>query len=289
MRNSERGAVVITGTSTGIGRATAYHLHGLGFRVYAGVRREADVESLTSPEWPRLTPIRIDVTDAASIEAAAATIMRLTGNAGLQGLVNNAGIGVAGALEFVPLDSLRRQLEVNVVGQVAIVQALLGAIRRGGGRIVNVGSIGGRLPMPLLGSYCASKAALRALSESLRLELQPWRIPVSLIEGGIIATPIFDKVTSQGELMLETVPEEPRNAYEPCIAAMRVASEHEFSKASPAEVVARAVGHALTARRPKMRYVVGHRARLEAFAARFLPDRLRDAVISRTLKLPTGG
>lgn len=285
MQSGTRGVVVVTGASTGIGRATALHLDGLGYRVYAGVRREADGEALRQAGSPRLVTIRLDVTDICSIEAAARAVSAGAGEAGLRGLVNNAGICVAGAVEFLPLEELRNQFEVNVIGQVAVTQALLPLIRRGRGRIINMGSVGGRLSMPLMGAYCASKSALEAVTDALRLELRPWKIRVSLIEPGLISTSMFERVKRRSDGLLDSLPEEARRLYDPTIEAMRAVTEEEFRSASPPEVVARVVEKALTARRPKAHYVVGRNGRLEAFVAG-LPGRMRDVVLARALRLP---
>jgi NAD(P)-dependent dehydrogenase (short-subunit alcohol dehydrogenase family) len=280
-----RGVVVVTGASTGIGRATALHLDRLGYRVHAGVRRESDGEALRQAGSQRLVTVRLDVTDICSIEAAARAVSAVSGKAGLQGLVNNAGICIAGAIEFLPPEELRNQFEVNVIGQVAVTQAFLPLIRQGRGRIINMGSVGGRLSMPLMGAYCASKAALEAVTDTLRVELQPWKIRVSLIEPGIISTSMFERVRRRSDSLLERIPEEARRLYDPTIEAMRAVTQEEFRLASRPEVVARVVEKALTARRPKAHYLVGRNGRLEALVAS-LPDRLRDVVLTRALRLP---
>src|SRR5258708_33287478 len=182
-------SVVATGASTGIGEACALRLDRRGFHVFAGVRREVDGGALKQKASGRLTPILLDVTDASSIKSAAAAVAASLDEEGLSGLVNNAGIAIAGPLEFLPIDELRRQFEVNVIGQIAVTQAFLPLLRKGHGRIVNMGSISGRLAFPLLGPYAASKFALRALTTALRMELRPWGIPVSIIEPSGIATP----------------------------------------------------------------------------------------------------
>jgi NAD(P)-dependent dehydrogenase (short-subunit alcohol dehydrogenase family) len=170
----DRGFVVVTGTSTGIGAATALHLAEQGFHVFAGVRREGDGDALQAQAPELLTPLIIEVADEATISAAAATVADVVGESGLAGLVNNAGIGVPAPIEFQPMADFRRQLEVNLFGPVAMIQAFLPLIRRGGGRIVNVGSIGGMIVLPLNGAYSASKFGMRAISDALRLELRQW-------------------------------------------------------------------------------------------------------------------
>ena len=193
-----KGAVVITGASTGIGRVCAFHMDKLGFRVFAGIRNESDGRSLIEGSAGRITPLLIEVTDSVSALAAADRVAGAVGSAGLSGLVNNAGIVVAGPLEFLPLSELRKQFEVNVLGQIAVTQAFLPLLRQARGRIVNMSSIAGRVAFPYIGPYSASKYALEAISDALRIELLPWGISVSVIEPGDVATPIWKKSTSGG-------------------------------------------------------------------------------------------
>ena len=279
-------SVVITGASTGIGRDAALHLDRNGFRVFAGVRREADAESLQKEASPRLEPLLLDVTDAAAIEAAAKRVDAEVGTAGLAGLVNNAGIGIGAPIEFLDLDELRRQFEVNVVAVVAVTQAFLPALRRARGRLVNVGSIGGRVSQPLVGPYSASKFAMEAISESERMELAPWGIEVSLIEPGAIATAIWDKTQTYAGGMLQTLPPEANELYGDAVRSVLAILEYQQRAAIPPAATSRAIHHALTAARPKTRYVVGNDARAQAFLARFLPDRWRDALLVRFMKYP---
>jgi NAD(P)-dependent dehydrogenase (short-subunit alcohol dehydrogenase family) len=286
-RTAVRGAVVITGASTGIGRATALHLDRLGHRVFAGVRQEADAESLRQSSSARLSPVFLDVTVAASIQAAATTVAAEVGETGLAGVVNNAGIGLGGPLEFFPIDELRRQFEINIVGPLAVTQAFLPLVRRGRGRIVLVGSIGGRRASPIAGPYNASKFALEALADALRLELRLERLHVALIQPGAIATPLFEKVSAYGNHMVTRLPEEGQHRYQAMIQAVGAALRQLEKRAIPPEKVAFAIAHALTAARPKTHYLVGTDARVQALAAWLLPTRLRDALILRLLRLPT--
>lgn len=288
MSDAER-SVVITGASTGIGRACALRLDRMGWRVFAGVRKPADGEALCAKASPRLTPVELDVTGEASIARAAEQVVAATGDAGLAGLVNNAGISVAGPLEFLPLDELRRQLEVNVTGQVAVTQAFMPLIRRGNGRVVFMGSISGRLATPFLGPYAASKFALEALADALRIELRPWRIPVSIIEPGSIATPIWEKGQAAADELEERLSIRGHELYDPAIAAVRQAARDSAARGVPPGRVAKAVAHALTSRRPKTRYVVGNDARIQLAMASLLPDRARDPLVSRFMKLPGKG
>lgn len=277
-------AVVITGASTGIGEACAILLDRLGYRVFAGVRREEDSASLRRNASGRLTPIRLDVTDAGSIAAAAAIVTDALGDAGLAGLVNNAGIAVAAPLEFVPIDRLRAQLEVNVIGQIAVTQAFLPLIRRERGRVVNMSSVSGRIASPLVGPYTASKFALEALTDSLRVELRPWGIHVIAIEPGTIATPIWAKSAAAAEAMLATLPERAQALYGSVIAGMRRRAERATERGIPPEAVADVVADALAAPRPQTRYIVGSDARIGVLLAH-LPDRARDWVIARRLRV----
>ncbi|MBD0258621.1 MAG: SDR family oxidoreductase [Cytophagales bacterium] len=273
-------AVLITGASTGIGAACALALDKRGYRVFAGVRRAADGEALRQHASPNVRPLLLDVTDAASIAEAARLLQSESGDA-LAGLVNNAGIAVAGPLEFVSPERLRQQFEVNVVGVLALTQALLPLLRKGPGRIVNISSVSGRLASPFVGPYCASKFALEALSDSLRVELSPWRIPVSVVEPGVINTPIWQKSLASNAGILDAMPAESQALYGREVAAMQAFARS--AKGLEPEAVARVVTRALTAVRPKTRYVVGVDARLGVLLSR-LPDRMRDWVLLNRLR-----
>jgi len=282
----DRGFVVVTGTSTGIGAATALHLAGTGFHVFAGVRREVDGEALQARSSATLTPLIIDVTDGGTISAAAAAVADVVGDGGLAGLVNNAGIAKPAPLEFQPMADFRTQLEVNLFGPVAMIQAFMPLIRRGGGRIVNVGSIGGMLVLPLNGAYSASKFGIRAISDALRLELRQWNIHVSLIEVAPVKSAIYGKTYAELDALEPTLGETRHRLYAEQITAIRKAMEKAEADAEPPSVVARAVAHALTADKPKTRYLVGHGGKQTAVAAA-LPDRARDRALVRELGLPT--
>jgi NAD(P)-dependent dehydrogenase (short-subunit alcohol dehydrogenase family) len=279
-------SVVITGASTGIGAACALHLDKLGLRVFAGVRRQTDAEALKSKASSRLVAIALDVADSLSVSTAASAVAGAVGDAGLDGLVNNAGVVVTGPVEFLPLPELRRQLEINVVGQVAVTQAFLPLIRAARGRIVNMGSIAGRLATPFSSAYGASKFALEALTDALRLELAPWGISVSIIEPGAVATPIWEKGMKNGAAMLAAAPPEALVLYAEALEAFKRTSEHTAKNATDPMDVARAVEHALTAAKPKTRYVVGRRARIRAAMALLVPDRMRDTMVAKAMRLP---
>jgi NAD(P)-dependent dehydrogenase (short-subunit alcohol dehydrogenase family) len=277
---------VITGASTGIGAACALHLDRLGWRVFAGVRKQADAETLKAQGSPRLTPISLEVTDTVSISTAASAVAGAVGQAGLAGLVNNAGIVVPGPIEFLPLADLRRQLEINVVGQVAVTQAFLPLIRAGRGRIVNMGSIQGRMSTPFTGAYSASKFALEALTDALRLELAPWGISVSIVEPSAVATPIWEKAARTAETMLGSAPPETLVLYAEAIEAVKNTAARSAKNAVDPVDVARVVEHALTAAKPRTRYVVGREAKFRAAMALFVPDRVRDNLVAKAMGLP---
>ena len=273
------GTVVITGASTGIGHATALRLAGAGFAVLAGVRREEDGAALRAQDG-RIEPVLVDVTDAGQI----ASLARRVGGAPLAGLVNNAGIAVAGPLEGVPLDLVRRQYEVNVFGLLAVTQALLEAIRTGQGRIVNIGSIGGRINTPFVGPYSSSKAAVRSLSASLRRELRPWDLHVALVEPGALDTPIWRKGEEGAQQTIDALPDRVRTLYARPLDALVAATRKIAAGASSPDEAAQAVEHALTAERPKAIYTVGRRARVQGALHSVLPARAFDALVARAMK-----
>jgi NAD(P)-dependent dehydrogenase (short-subunit alcohol dehydrogenase family) len=266
-------AALVTGASSGIGLASAVRLANAGWRVFGGVRTEADASVLRARG---VEPLELDVTDPGHIAAAADAVGSV-----LHGLVDNAGIAVAAPLELVPLDELRRQLEVNVVAQVAVLQAVLPALRRARGRVVLMGSIGGRSALPFLGPYAASKHALEAFADVLRVELAPWGIAVAIVEPASVKTAIWIKGAAHAEELRAAIGSEAASLYAERLERFRAVA----LKRGPgidADVVARAVEHALTASRPKARYVVGRDAHLRAWIER-LPTRLRDRVLTRTL------
>jgi NAD(P)-dependent dehydrogenase (short-subunit alcohol dehydrogenase family) len=272
------GAVLVTGASTGIGEATVLHLKELGFDAVGAVRKDEDAERL---EDRGIRTVRIDVTDAGQIAAARDAL----GEIPLAGLVNNAGIAVAAPLEFLPMDKLRQQLEINLIGQAAVTQAFLPALRRARGRIVNVSSIGGRVGLPLVSPYNASKFGLEGLSDSLRRELRPQGVDVILIEPGGVKTPIWKKGEQLADEMLEDVPPEAEQLYGRMIAALRAeTAKIEQERGIEPREVAEVIGKALTASRPRARYLVGTDAKLRGAMARLLPDRVMDRLIGRVLR-----
>lgn len=276
-------SVLVTGASTGIGRATVLRLDRSGWQVFAGVRREADADSLRAESSERLRPLILDVTDAGEIAAAAEVVEREAGG-GLDGLVNNAGVAVAGPLETMPLEDLRHQLEVNLVAYVAVTQAMLGEIRRAEGRVVFLSSIGGRIAFPFGGPYHASKFATEAVGDVFRQELRPWRLKVSIIEPGSIDTPIWER----GQRKAEDIEAKAPNTnllYGAAIEKFRKLIAETAERGIPPEKVAKAIAHALESPRPRSRYLVGLDAKVQARLKPLIPTALFDRVVARQLNL----
>ncbi|HEX8120848.1 MAG TPA: SDR family NAD(P)-dependent oxidoreductase [Solirubrobacteraceae bacterium] len=266
-----RKTVLVTGTSSGIGRVTAEQLLGRGFHVLAGVRREDDAP-------PGTEPVLLDVTDAAAITAAKALV---ADRAPLVGLVNNAGVTVQGPLEFLSLDELRRQLEVNVVGPLALTQALLPALRAAHGRVVMLSSIGGRTAVPFLGPYHASKWAIEGLSDALRQEVEPTGVKVAIVEPGSADTEIWRKGQESAADLLAGLPPEARELYGQRLQGFQALAAKTAERSFPPSKVADAIVHALTARRPRPRYLVGADARIQLGLRTLLPTRALDAAVRR--------
>ena len=283
MISDTRRSVLITGASSGIGRACALHMDRLGWRVFAGIRRKADAESLRRAASPRLTPVFLDVSKPAQIHRAVRLVKKATGEDGLSGLVNNAGVPYGGPVEFLDLDEVRRTFEVNFFAVIALTQAFIPLLRRARGRIVNVSSISGLIVSPFLSPYTTSKFALEALSDALRMELSPWRVRVALIEPGAIDTPIWSKARGVAQGILNNAPAGGLHLYGTAVdALMRGLGQHGISP----ELVARAVAHALTALHPRTRYRLGAEGPLVA-VLRLLPDGLRDRLF--LARLPKWG
>lgn len=271
---SEQRAVVVSGASTGIGAATAGALAAAGFVAFAGVRTDADAERLRAVHQ-NVRPVFLDVTDSASIARTIAGVAA----SGTQpiGVVSNAGIAVGGPLERLPIAELRRQFDVNVFGALELVQACLPHLPSPGGRVVFVGSISGRLAMPYIGPYSASKFALRAIADALRVELAPAGIAVSLIEPGSVNTPIWRKGRESRQFLRELLGEDARPHYYHALERLMKVTESEERGGIPAERVADAIVHAITARRPRANYLLGSAKAGSVVAA--LPAGVRDRIL----------
>lgn len=296
MSNTIKGAIVITGASTGIGRACAIHFANAGYHVFAGVRKHEDGECLIADVGTmqehrvKITPLMLDVTDGAQIAAAVDVVAAEAGADGVHALINNAGYVVPAPVEIVPIEDLRQQLEINTIGLVAVTQAFLPLLRQtaqSGSQhhpvtIVNMSSVSGLSSFPLTGPYSASKYAVEALTDALRVELRPWKIRVVAIEPGPVATPIWEKVLDSMDVMFEKVPPEKLALYDPLISFMRKITKP--NQGIPVAEVVAAVDRAVTAARPRARYTIPFRARLRLLL-NFLPTGLRDRLIAN--QLPT--
>lgn len=269
--------ILITGATAGLGRHAALHLAARGHTVIATGRREALLETLRAEAKGTVHGVRLDVTDAESIAAARAKILELTGGRGVDALVNNAGYGLAGPIELLDPDDLRAQFETNVFGLVAVTRAFVPEMRaRGAGRIVNVGSMGGRITFPLLGAYNATKYAVEALSDAMRYELKPFGIDVVLVEPGPIESD-FSATTMAGTAAARKSP----GPYAPYLADAEALQAKNDALAAKPIVVSRAVEKAIVRRRPRARYLVPFAARILVTVVQLLPTRLVDAVMRR--------
>lgn len=245
----------------------------IGWSVFAGIRDQAASAALVAASAGAIRPVKCDVTNSEQIESAVSQIMAAT-EGSLDGLVNNAGIAVPGPLELVSIEEVRRQLEVNVIGQAAVTQPLITALRSSTGRIVNIGSVSGLFTPPMLGVYAMSKYAIEAFSDGLRRELNTSGISVSLIEPGSIDTPFWEKSRAWALPVLDTMSEEQRNLYGATID--KLAAKAASRPGSGVHLVVNAVEHALTSRRPKTRYPIGRSAQVISRLRRILPDRALD-------------
>jgi NAD(P)-dependent dehydrogenase (short-subunit alcohol dehydrogenase family) len=280
------GAVLVTGASSGMGKACVLLLDQAGYTVFAGVRKERDAYLLKQEASSRLIPVILDVTDGRTIAAAASLIREAVGTGGLVGLVNNAGVGVTAPIELVPLEEVRRQFDINVIGQVAVIQAFLPLIRAARGRIINVSSVGGKITIPFGGPLCSSKYALESINDALRMELRPWGIHVVLVAPGSMRTPAVDKLVQDSEAMLKTFPPEGAKRYATAYRAFVQAFVKHEEAGAPPEAMAHVVFKALTVRTPKTRYPVGPLSRRLPLLACWLPPHVFDRVKARLFGLP---
>ncbi len=274
--------VLITGVSSGIGLATARYLDERGFRVFGTFRKSDPASDVAEQMSERFVPLTMELSESDSISGAVEEMAKHLGDAGLDGLVNNAGTIIATPLEFLDLDAFRVLLEVNVTAQIAVTQACLPLLRRARGRIVNMSSVSGISALPTIGPYCASKFAMEGLSDTLRMELAPWGIEVSIIEPGSASTNIMQVAGDDAAAAVDSSDPIHRE-YNAMVKGMAAGFRRSASGGISPDVVAAKVHEALTASRPKTRYLVGRVAYLRSFA-RILPDRLRDRVTLRALK-----
>ena len=288
MNSTENKSAVITGASSGIGRACVSRIIGSEWRVFATIRKPADGERLRSEFGSRLTPVKMDVTDRNSITAAAQQVAAEVGSAGLDGLVNVAGIGMVRPVEFVSDADLQEIFDINVFGQLAVTRAFLPLLRQARGRIVNISSVGAHIAVPFGSMINASKSAFGMFSDTLRLELHPFGIHVSVVEPGAIKTPAVEKTLGNIDAVIANLPPNGAALYGPMIKKFAARGYAREMNGSSPDVVARAVDHALTARQPRLRYRAGKHAKFLTTLPRILSDRMLTALLLRIAGMPTG-
>lgn len=284
--------ILITGTSTGIGRATSFTLAERGFHVLAAVRKQEDVESLlaeakTRQVEGRIEPIILDVTDSNQIAAAVETIRtKIDAGGRLHAIINNAGAQWPGPIETLPMRDWRRQFDVLFFGPIALTQQLLPELRTSQGRVINVTSIGGIMPGPMIAAYQAAKAALEAVSDSMRIEFSPFGVQVSAIAPGSISTPMLTRSSDQLNGIAHDLPDALQPIYADALRAYaRTTLTADRFSISP-EKASLTIIKAVTAPRPRTRYLIGGSAKVGAFLKRNLPDRWMDAVTFQMMGLP---
>jgi NAD(P)-dependent dehydrogenase (short-subunit alcohol dehydrogenase family) len=269
-------SVLVTGAGRGIGKSIVEHLATRGWDVIAGVRNERDADTVTSLSPQRVSSVILDVTDAGHIAALQESLPER-----LDAIVNNAGVVVNGPMETVSPAEWRTQLEINVIGQLAVTQAVLPRLRRSRGRVVFISSVNGRLSMPLIGAYCASKFALEAAADALRMELRPWHIGVAIVEPAQTDTDMWRTADGMVEQTEAALTPEQRGLYTRQIAGMKKMIPLSQRLAVPTEKVSAVVEEALTARRPRARYVVGVGPKLQVALMTNLPTRMRDLLLRK--------
>ncbi len=273
--------VLITGASRGIGHATALRLADAGWDVLGGVRSEADGIALAAQRPGRITPVTLDITDAGHIAALDATLPPT-----LDALVNNAGVLVAGPVEGLPVDEFRRQFEINVFGQIAVTQAVLPRLRASKGRIAFVSSLSGRISTPMSGAYNGSKFALEGIADALRLELKPWGIKVSLVEPSQTSTDIWHHAADAFDADFAKLAPEQRDLYAGHAKGFKRVIPISQKLAAPADSAARSVEQALTAKRPRARYVVGAAPKVQAALMQVTPAAIGDPILRALVGVP---
>jgi NAD(P)-dependent dehydrogenase (short-subunit alcohol dehydrogenase family) len=278
MTQAVKGSVFITGAATGIGAATTRRLAEAGYRVFAGVHQEAG----SLARIPGVQPVAIDVTDPSGVQDAAKVVDDATGGDGLRAVINNAGVIVQGPLELVPAGELRRQFEVNTLGPAYVIQAFLPLLRTGKGRIINISAPTARVPVPFMAPIGGSKAALASFSDSLRLELGAWGIPVMVIEPGGTDTAIFRKAETAAQAALGAADPAKAALYSDQLAAVAKAAAKQ--KLGPADAVARTIVAAVEAGKPKRRYAAGSGTAIFAVLAH-VPASLRERLIKTVFGL----
>ncbi|MGI9457590.1 MAG: SDR family oxidoreductase [Aeoliella sp.] len=276
--------VLVTGCSSGIGKATARLLADRGFRVLAGVRCQQHADDLAATELTNLEPVLLDVTSDENVSQIIELVRDSSPN-GLYAVVNNAGVGLPAAVELSTLDEVRNLFEVNTIAPLRIIQGCLPLLRQAGGRVVNISSMNGTMALPMVGAYSASKFALEALSDTLRVELRPWNIPISIIRPGQVRTSIFDKARASLSKRQCEIPEQLKNGYEVMYSRAAQFNERGAKSHTSPEKVASVVLRALTVKRPRARYHVGMDAHGMQLVNKVMPQRLIDRGLARVMRV----
>jgi len=277
--------ILVTGASSGIGWATSLELAEKGWRVFAAVRKEADAKKLRDASSGKITTVIMDIVDYESVKRGAREIEKVLGGAGLDALFNNAGISVQGPLEIIPIELFEQQIRVNVFGHVFVTQTFLPLLRKAQGRIVFTSSESGKITLPLIGPYSASKFALEAVANAFRIELRPWKIRVSSVELQTIKTPMWEKIDTSTEKLMASLPKQTRDLYQNELKTLSVFPKWQAEMGISMKKAVRVIIRALSARSPKARYLVGYEARLLVYSFAIWPTWMMDWIASKSLIL----
>jgi NAD(P)-dependent dehydrogenase (short-subunit alcohol dehydrogenase family) len=277
--------ILVTGASSGIGWATSLELAEKGWRVFAAVRKEADAKKLRDTSSGKITTVIMDIVDYESVKRGAQEIEKALGGAGLDALFNNAGISVQGPLEIIPIELFEQQIRVNVFGHVFVTQTFLPLLRKAQGRIVFTSSESGRMTLPLMAPYSASKVALEAVANALRIELRPWKIRVSSVELQTIKTPMWEKIDTSTEKLMASLPTQVRNLYGNELKTLSVFPKWQAEMGISMKKAVRVIIRALNARSPKAHYLVGYEARLLVYSHVITPIWMMDWIASKMMVL----
>jgi NAD(P)-dependent dehydrogenase (short-subunit alcohol dehydrogenase family) len=277
--------ILVTGASSGIGWATSMELAEKGWRVFAAVRKDEDAKKLRDASSGKITPIIMDIVDYESVKRGAQEIEKALGGDGLDALFNNAGISVQGPLEIIPIELFEQQIRVNIFGHIFVTQTFLPLIRKAQGRIVFTSSESGRITLPLMAPYSASKFALEAAASALRIELRPWKIKVSCVELQTIKTPMWEKIDTSTEKLMASIPKQARDLYQNELKTLSVFPKWQAEMGISMKKAVRVIIRALSARSPKARYLVGYEARLLVYSHAITPTWMMDWIASKSLIL----
>jgi NAD(P)-dependent dehydrogenase (short-subunit alcohol dehydrogenase family) len=284
MKEALAKTILVTGASSGIGWATSLDLARKGWHVFAAVRKEADANKLLNASSGKITTVIMDIVDYESVIRGVKEIEKMLGGEGLDALFNNAGISVQGPMEIIPIEMFEQQMRVNVFGNLFVTQTFLPLIRKAKGRIIFMSSESGRVTIPLVGPYSASKFALEAVANALRVELRPSRVKVSLVEASTIKTPMWEKINTTTEILLSSITQQAKDLYKEELNTLRVFPVRQADAGIPMEEVIRVINRALESPRPKARYIVGWEAKLAIYGNAILPTSIVDWIGSKFVR-----